>query len=210
MIRPLFPPDVLSSWNSGLFSEYNFDFSLLSELYMLLFQYIRILLTFTRERGYYMSIVVDQTDRAILRELQEDGSISNLDLSKKIGLSPSACLARTKNLVETGVIRKFAAIVDEKKLGIEVLAFVLVNLSPLNRETIHSFLENVNKYPQVQECYTLTGSHDFLLKIVAKDMESYKNFIIDSLMENTTISSVETSVVMGIEKITVGVPVDEA
>lgn len=157
-----------------------------------------------------MSIVIDQTDRAILRELQEDGSISNLDLSKKIGLSPSACLTRTRNLVEQGVIKKFAAIVDEKKLGMEVLAFVLVNLSPLNKQTIHTFLAEVNKYPQIQECYTLTGSHDYLLKIVAKDMASYKNFIIDSLMQNTIISSVETSMVMSIEKRTVNVPVDDA
>lgn len=156
-----------------------------------------------------MSIVIDNNDKAILRELQEDGSISNLDLSKKIGLSPSACLARTKNLVETGVIKKFATIVDEKKLGMEVLAFVLVNLSPLNRQTILSFLEDVNRFPQIQECYTLTGSHDYLLKIVAKDMESYRDFIIDSLMQNTTINRVETSMAMSIEKRTVYVPIDE-
>jgi Lrp/AsnC family transcriptional regulator, leucine-responsive regulatory protein len=156
-----------------------------------------------------MAIIIDNTDKAILRELQEDSSISNLDLSKKVGLSPSACLARTKQLVETNIIKKFAAIVDEKKLGMEVLAFVLVNLSPLNRETIHSFLEDVNKFPQIQECYTLTGSHDYLLKIIAKDMESYRDFIIDYLMQNSSISSVETSMVMGIEKRTVSVPVDE-
>lgn len=155
-----------------------------------------------------MSSNLDSIDKAIIKELQEDGSISNLDLSKKIGLSPSACLARTKNLVENGVITKFAAIVDEKKVGMEILAFVLVNLSPLNRETIHSFLEEVKKFPQIQECYTLTGSHDYLLKIVAKDMESYRDFIIDSLMSNTNISSVETSMVMGIEKRTVKVPID--
>jgi Transcriptional regulators len=157
-----------------------------------------------------VAINLDDFDKAILKELQEDASITNLNLSKKIGLSPSACLARTKNLVETGIIKKFATIVDEKKLGMEVLAFALVNLSPLNRETIHSFLEDVKRFPQVQECYTLTGSHDYLLKIVAKDMDSYRDFIIDSLMQNTTISSVETSMVMGIEKRTVYVPIDEA
>jgi len=155
-----------------------------------------------------MEVILDNIDKAILRELQEDGSISNLDLSKKIGLSPSACLARTKNLVETGTIKKFATIIDEKKLGMEVLAFVLVNITPLNRQTIHSFLEDVNRFPQIQECYTLTGSHDYLLKIIAKDMESYRDFIIDSLMQNTTISNVETSMVMGIEKRTVNVPID--
>ncbi|WP_055108775.1 Lrp/AsnC family transcriptional regulator [Paenibacillus ihumii] len=152
---------------------------------------------------------LDENDKAILRELQEDASISNLNLSKKIGLSPSACLARTKNLVETGIIKKFATIVDEKKLGMEVTAFVLVNLTPLNRETIHSFLEVINKLSQVQECYTLTGSHDYLLKIVAKDMESYRNFIIDSLLQNSAVSRVETSMVMSIEKRTLYVPVDE-
>lgn len=156
-----------------------------------------------------MAITLDNSDKAILRELQEDASISNLELSKKIGLSPSACLARTRNLVETGIIKKFATIVDEKKLGMEVLAFALVNLTPLNRDTIHSFLEDINKLPQVQECYTLTGSHDYLLKIVAKDMASYRDFIIDSLMQNSAISRVETSMVMGMEKRTVYVPIDE-
>ena len=101
-----------------------------------------------------MAITLDHIDKAILRELQEDASISNLNLSKKIGLSPSACLARKKNLIETGVIKKFATIVDEKKLGMEVLAFVFIKLSPLNRKTIHTFLEDVHKYPQIQECYT--------------------------------------------------------
>lgn len=156
-----------------------------------------------------MAVALDNKDKSILRELQEDASISNLDLSKKIGLSPSACLARTKNLVETGVIKKFATIIDEKKLGMEVLAFALVNLTPLNRDTIHSFLEDINRLPQVQECYTLTGGHDFLLKIVARDMASYRDFIIDSLMRKSVISRVETSMVMGIEKRTVYVPIDE-
>ncbi|AFQ58514.1 Transcriptional regulator (Lrp/AsnC family) [Bacillus subtilis QB928] len=159
--------------------------------------------------GCEMGIMLDETDKAILRDLQEDASISNLNLSKKIGLSPSACLARTKNLVEAGIIKKFTTIVDEKKLGIEVTALALINLSPLNRETIHSFLEDINKFPQVQECYTLTGSHDYMLKIVAKDMESYRNFIIDSLMQNPAISGVDTSIVMSTEKRTVSVPIDE-
>ena len=78
-----------------------------------------------------MGIVLDKNDRAIIKLLQEDSSISNLDLSKKIGLSPSACLARTKNLEESGIIKQYTMIVDEKKLGLETQAFVLVNLMPL-------------------------------------------------------------------------------
>lgn len=154
-------------------------------------------------------MMLDRIDKSILRELQKDGSLSNLDLSKKIGLSPSACLTRTKALVEDGTIQKFTTIVDEKKVGMGVLAFVLVNLSPLNRETIHSFLEDVNRFPQIQECYALTGSHDYLLKIIARDMDSYRDFIIDSLMANSIICSVETSMVMAVEKRTVAVPIEE-
>lgn len=156
-----------------------------------------------------MTFTLDQYDRAILHELQCDASISNLDLSKIIGLSASTCLARTRNLVESGIITQFTTLVDEKKLGMETLAFVLVNLTPLNRETIHAFLEDINQLPQVQECYTLTGSHDYLLKIVAKDMITYRDFIIDSLMQNKTVSKVETSMVMSVEKRTFYVPTQE-
>jgi Lrp/AsnC family transcriptional regulator, leucine-responsive regulatory protein len=153
---------------------------------------------------------LDECDKAILRELQTDASISNLTLSKKIGLSPSACLARTKALVESGVIKQFTTIVDEKKLGMEVQAFTLVNLSPLNRDTLRSFLKDMGELPQVQECYSLTGSHDFLLKIIAKDMAGYHDFVIDSVMSNPAVKSVDTSIVMGTEKRMVYVPIDEA
>lgn len=153
--------------------------------------------------------VIDEIDKRILSELQEDASLSNLELSKRIGLSPSACLARTKNLSESGIIKKYTVLADEKKLGINVLAYALVDLAPLNRETIHSFLDEVKKYPQILECYTLTGSHDCLLKIVAKDMESYRDFIIDSLMQNSYISRIETNLVMGTEKRTTSIPLDD-
>ena len=153
-------------------------------------------------------ISLDNSDKAILRELQADASISNLELSKKIGLSPSACLTRTKNLRESGVIKQFTTIIDEKKLGMETLAFVLVNLTPMNRDSIQLFMEDVNNYPQIQECYTLTGSHDFLLKIVAKDTQSYRDLIIDNLTANPIISSVESLVVLGVEKRTTSIPVE--
>ena len=153
-------------------------------------------------------ISLENSDKAILRELQADASISNLELSKKIGLSPSACLTRTKNLRESGVIKQFTTIIDEKKLGMETLAFVLVNLTPMNRDSIQLFMEDVNNYPQIQECYTLTGSHDFLLKIVAKDTQSYRDFIIDNLTANPIISSVESLVVLGVEKRTTSIPVE--
>ncbi len=155
-----------------------------------------------------MSFSLDSYDKAILNALQEDSSISNLDLSKKIGLSPSACLSRTKNLKDSGFIKQFTTIVDEKLLGLETLAFVMVNLSPLNRETINNFVNEIAKLPQVLECYTLTGSNDYLLKIVSKDMQSYRDFVIDSLLAIPAVVRAETSVVISTEKRTLAIPIE--
>ena len=155
-----------------------------------------------------MEITLDHHDKVILHALQEDSSISNLELSKLIGLSPSACLARTKNLKELGVIQQFTAFIDEKKMGIELMAFTMVNLSPLNREVANNFLERINEIPNVIECYTLTGSRDYLLKVVTKDMSAFRDFIIDSLMAIPGVSRVETSIVMNTEKRTLTIPLD--
>lgn len=153
-------------------------------------------------------MILDSYDKAILKALQEDSSISNLDLSKLIGLSTSACLTRTKNLKELGVIKQFTTIVDERKLGMETLAFIMVILSPLNRETADFFLDQINKLPQVLECYSITGNKDYLLKIVAKDMQNYKDFVIDSLMAIPGVSRVETSIVISTEKRTLSIPTE--
>ncbi|SFL50531.1 Lrp/AsnC family transcriptional regulator [Pelosinus propionicus] len=154
-------------------------------------------------------MTLDRYDRAILNALQKDSSISNLDLSKLIGLSTSACLARTKNLKELGVIKQFTTIVDERRLGMETIAFIMVILSPLNRETANFFLEQINKLPQVLECYSITGNKDYLLKIVVKDMPTYKDFVIDSLMSIPGVSRVETSIVINTEKRTLSIPTED-
>lgn len=157
-----------------------------------------------------MEINLDAQDKAILHALQEDASISNLDLSKKIGLSPSACLTRTKNLKELGVIKQYTAFVDEKKIGIELIAFTMVNLSPLNREIANNFLATINEIPNVLECYTVTGNRDFLLKVVAKDIASFRDFIIDTIMAIPGVDKVETNIVMNTDKCTLTIPLDLA
>ena len=155
-----------------------------------------------------MDVSSDNSDKAILRELQKDASISNLELSKKIGLSPSACLTRTKNLRESGMIKQFTILVDEKKLGMEMQAFALVNLVNMKQETIEAFLKDVQRFPQIQECYTLTGSHDYLMKIVARDTQTYRDFVINSLTSNAAVDTVETLVVLGVDKRTTAIPVE--
>ncbi len=156
-----------------------------------------------------MKLHLDQYDRKILSVLQQDASITNLDLSKRIGLSPSACLSRTKNLRESGVIKRFATILDEKALGMEIQAFVLVNVSPPGPSTMTYFIDALQEMPEVLECYTLTGNADFLLKIVAPDVQAYGKYLIENIMSIPNVSRVESSIVVETNKMNYSLPIPE-
>ena len=147
-----------------------------------------------------MVIELDSFDKEILDILQCDPQISNVELSKKISLSPSACLSRTKRLKELEVIKQYATILDGKKVGWEVVAFTFVNLSPHNRDTSNAFLEKVRETREIQECYNITGSWDYLIKIVSKDMASCRDFLIDSLLSFPGVNRIETSIVLSTDK----------
>lgn len=151
---------------------------------------------------------LDDYDKKIIHLLQEDSSISNIELSKKIGLAPSSCLLRVKNLKEQKVLKQFTTVVDEKILGFEITCFAKVALQPLNRETSTTFIEEVKKIPEVIECYTITGEAAFLLKIVAKSFQYYRNFVFDKLLSVPHVSNIETSIVVGTEKKTNIIPLD--
>ena len=151
---------------------------------------------------------LDDYDKKIIQLLQEDSSISNIELSKKIGLAPSSCLLRVKNLKEQKVLKQFTAVVDEKILGFEITCFAKVAMQPLNRETSTTFVEEVKKIPEVIECYTITGEAAFLLKIVAKSFQYYRNFVFDKLLAVPHVSNIETSIVVGTEKKTNMIPLE--
>jgi Lrp/AsnC family transcriptional regulator, leucine-responsive regulatory protein len=155
-----------------------------------------------------MSLDLDNYDKEILRCLQSDSSISNVELAARIGLSTSACLGRTKRLKEIGVIRQYAAIVDEKTVGIEVIAFTFVNLVPHNRLTDDAFIRKVKEHRQIMECHNTTGEWDYLLKIVSPDIKTYRDFIIDTLMEFPGVNKVETTIVLKTDKQSFDLPID--
>ena len=156
-----------------------------------------------------MPLDFDNFDKEILDILQNDSSISNIELSKKISLSPSACLSRTKRLKELGVIKQYATIIDERKVGLEIVAFTFVNLSPHNRVIANDFLSKVKKTPQILECYNITGSWDYLLKIVSHSIASYRNFIMDTLLEFPGVNKIDTSLVLGTDKQSFYLPIDQ-
>lgn len=156
-----------------------------------------------------MVLDFDNYDKEIINILQSDSSISNIELSKKIGLSSSACLGRTKHLKELGIIKQYAAIIDEKKVGLEIVAFTFVNLSPHNRNTANSFLSKVKETPQILECYNITGNWDYLLKIVSHNIATYRDFVIDSLLEFPGINKVETNIVLRTDKQSFYLPIGQ-
>ena len=152
--------------------------------------------------------VLDEYDKKIIKYLQEDSSISNIDLSKKIGLAPSSCLLRVKNLKEQRILKQFTAVVDEKMLGYEITCFAKISLHPLNRETSNQFIEEARKIPEIVECYTITGDSAFMLKVVAKNFQYYRDFIFDKLLSVPYVSNIETSIVVATEKKTNFIPLD--
>ena len=142
-------------------------------------------------------ISLDRTDRRILDELQKDGAISNLDLADKVGLSPSPCSRRVKVLQESGIIQKTVAVLDPKTLGLDLVAMISISMDRHTPERFENFEALVSNFPEVLECYLITGSSaDYLLKVIVKDMEGYQQFLLGKLTRIEGVSGVHSSFVM--------------
>jgi len=152
---------------------------------------------------------LDSADYAILKELQVDARTPNSDLAPKVGLSTSACLARTNRLRQQGVIKQFATIVDHEKVGLDIIAFTFVTLSPHSQSIAAGFSEQIEKLPQVTESYHLTGVHDYMLKIVALNIPAYREFVGTSLLSIEGVSKVETMMVLKVDKQQFSLPLEE-
>lgn len=152
---------------------------------------------------------LDSSDIAILTELQVDARTANSELAPKVGLSTSACLARTNRLRDQGVIKQFAAVVDHEKVGFDIVAFTFVDLSPHSQEIASAFTDAIEKLPNVTESYHLTGVHDYMLKIVARNLPDYRDFVHHSLLTIPGVSKVESMMVLNVEKQQFALPVSE-
>jgi Lrp/AsnC family leucine-responsive transcriptional regulator len=149
---------------------------------------------------------LDVVDRRILRVLQENGRIQNVDLAEKVGLSPSPCLRRVKMLEESGVIERYVALLDASKVGAGLTVFVRIWLTGQDAETVEHFVAEVRRLPQVVECHLMAGDCDFLLRVVAADLETYHQFQLDHLTRIRGVQSVRTDVPMQKIKLTSELP----
>ena len=139
---------------------------------------------------------LDAIDRRILRALQRDGRMQNIELAKEVGLSPSPCLRRVRLLEEAGVIERYVAVVDGAKVGVGLTVFARVWFKTQDAAMTHQFAEAVRRFPEVVECYLTTGECDALLRIVTADLNSYWRFQADHLTRIPSVQSVKTDVPM--------------
>ncbi len=141
-------------------------------------------------------IVLDTTDQKILTELQANGRISNTELSRKIGLSESPCLRRVRKLEDDGVIAGYAALLDHRKLGIEMIAYVQVNLDQRSEADTNAFVKAVRKAPWIVECVAISGTHDYLLKIAAKNIDHFGELTMKKLLRFPGVTDVTSNLVL--------------
>jgi len=157
-----------------------------------------------------MRVRLDVTDWRILRELQANGRISNVELARKVGISPPPCLRRVRALEEAGMITGYFALLDEKSVGFEVIAFAMVGLHSQSEADLRAFENRVLAWPLVRECYMLSGESDFQLKCVAPDLTAFQDFVIEDLTAAPNVASVKTTLVIRRVKFEPGVPVAHA
>jgi DNA-binding Lrp family transcriptional regulator len=150
---------------------------------------------------------LDATDWRILKELQANGRITNVELARKVGISPPPCLRRTRALEEAGIIAGYCALLDEKALDFEVIGFASVGLHSQSEPDLRAFENRVLTWPLVRECYMLSGETDFILKCVAPDLSTFQAFVIGDLTAAPNVAIVKTALAISRVKFEPGVPI---
>jgi Lrp/AsnC family transcriptional regulator len=157
-----------------------------------------------------MTISLDALDVKLLHELQSDVTTPVAELAERVGSSKTVCWRRIQRLLDAGVIKERVAILDPKKVGLDVLVFAHVKMNRHGREILPQFVEAVRRYPEVIECYTLTGDVDFLLKIVVKNVEEYERFFWQKLSCIEGVQEVSSSIALTTFVHTTRLPLDHA
>ena len=153
-------------------------------------------------------VKLDRIDRRILRDLQADGRMTNVDLAKRAGISAPPCLRRVRALEESGYIRGYHADINPEALGFGVTVFAQVGLASQADADLKAFEELVRSWPEVRECHMLAGETDFLLKVVATDWDAYQKFLTTQLTTAPNVSQVKSALAIRSSKYEPGVPIE--
>jgi DNA-binding Lrp family transcriptional regulator len=136
---------------------------------------------------------LDETDWKILHQLQDNARITNVELSRRVGISAPPCLRRVRALEDSGVIKSYRALLDIHALGYEVVAFAFVGLVRQSDDELQAFERQVAQWPIVRECHILSGDIDFLLKCVTRDLSAFQSFIVNDLTAAENVDHVRTA-----------------
>ena len=135
----------------------------------------------------------DEIDQRILKELQENGRLTNVELADRVGLSPSPCLRRVRALEKSGVIKGYKTLVDQETVGLPISVFVMVSLEKQVEAAWQEFEKRIRELPEVMECYLMTGEMDYLLRVVTRDIQTYERFLIHDLTKFTGVRGIKSS-----------------
>ncbi len=136
---------------------------------------------------------LDAIDLRILEQLQADASLSNVELAKRVHLSPSPCLARVRALEKAGLIRQYVALLDAQQLGLHLNVFISISLKQQSRETLEAFEQRIVLRDEVMECYLMTGDADYLLRVAVPDMPALERFILEQLSPIAQVEKIRSS-----------------
>ena len=142
-------------------------------------------------------IKLDDIDRKIIGELQRNCRLTSQELADRVGLSASPCARRVRILEENGAIKGYVAVIDQAKVGLPVNVFASVKLERQREEELDTFSHAIAQWPEVADCYLMTGQRDYLLRIVVRDLEAYERFLKEKLPRLTCIASIESSFALG-------------
>ena len=154
--------------------------------------------------------IIDETDRIVLKSLQDEGRLTNVDLAARAGLTAPPTLRRVRALETAGIIRGYHADLNPEALGYSIMVFAMVSLKSQAENDLRAFEEHVAQLPPVRECHMLNGEIDFILKIVAHDLQEFQRFLTAHLTSAPNVEHVKTSLTIRTSKIQPGIPVDDA
>ena len=149
---------------------------------------------------------LDSIDRAILRELQREGRLSNLELAQRVHLSPSACLRRVKALEDSSVISQYVALVNPRSVGKHGISFTIINLESMNTPQLEAFEQAVRDQPEVLDCFYVAGSNDYLIRFTYRDAEDLERFHSEVLMRLPVVARSNSMLVLRTVKKTTALP----
>ena len=136
---------------------------------------------------------LDAIDQKILAALQGNARLTNVELAEQAGLSPSPCLRRVRTLEDDGIIKGYAALVDQESVGLPVSVFIMVSLEKQIEHALEWFEERIRALPEVMECYLMTGDSDYLLRVVTSDLQAYEKFLMHQLTKFPSVNSIKSS-----------------